>query len=127
MWVVLGLYLGFIVFSYIWVIAGPIVALLNFVVGRFFIASVIMTISLFCASFIWPEDIIVTADEYKVLLGFGLVLEAVKYGLKGLWHLRRMERESEADIPNVVINIVDDEPEPQMKDVTPRVRRLTRW
>jgi len=52
MWVIVGIWLGLVAMAHIWVVAGPIIALLNFVVGRFFVASVIMAISLYCGTMI---------------------------------------------------------------------------
>lgn len=82
--VVLGIILGFAVFAYLGMIIGPIIALLNFIVGRFFIASVILTISIFCGTCI-HSDVIVEPEIYKFLLGFGLLLEGMKWFTIAWW------------------------------------------
>jgi hypothetical protein len=83
-----GCILGFFVFAHLWAFIGPFVALLNFIMGRFFVASVIMTISLWSATFIL-DDLHVGRDEYKVLLFLGLLLEGVKWAIKQWWLRRR--------------------------------------
>ena len=121
MWVIVGIWLGLVAMAHIWVVAGPIIALLNFVVGRFFVASVIMAISLYCGTMIWP-DLVVGADEYKVLLGAGLALEAVKWFITQRWRREQGSHSSGSPVSNIVINVLDDPP--VMRDVTPRVRRI---
>jgi len=123
MWIVLGIYLGLIVIAWLWTLAGPILALLNFCVGRFFIASVLMTISLFCASKV-VDDFTVPLDTFKELLILGLILEAVKWTCVYLWRSSRRPKP-------IIISIEDEEEEEElviqpMKDVTPRLRRLSR-
>jgi hypothetical protein len=86
----LGLVVGFLVFTGIWAFVGPFVALLNLLIGRFFIASVLMAISLWSETILW-SDFHVGADEYKVLLAFGLILEGVK------WVIKRMLTHKEED------------------------------
>jgi hypothetical protein len=145
-----GLVIGFFVFTGIWAFVGPFVALLNFIVGRFFIASVLMAISLYSETIVW-DDFHVGLEEYKVLLTLGLVLEGVKWVTK--WRLKESRSEqgwepiqTEVDGDqrgeviemsveeaakfaayvahtggNVTVNVVDD---PVIKDVTPRRKRL---
>ena len=114
----LGLVVGFAVMACIWAVIGPFIALLNFIFGRFFIAATIMTVSLFCATFIF-DDLVVTREEYKTLLLLGLFLDGVKWGIKW-WRAYRSEPD---ELPNIVINVVDDE-QPVMRDVTPRARQI---
>jgi hypothetical protein len=115
--VLLGLVIGFLVWAGFWMFVGPIIALLNFIVGRFFIASVLMTISLWCATF-FLETLKITSEEYEVLLGFGLVLEGVKWGIKVWWQARK------SSTVGLVINVVDDDEQPVMRDITPHARRI---
>jgi hypothetical protein len=145
-----GLVIGFLVYTSIWAFVGPFVALINFLVGRFFIASVLMAISLYSETIVW-DDFHVGRDEYKVLLTFGLVLEGVKWVIK--WKLKQKKSRSEQGWEpaqtevggdehtleltveeaarfaayvahsggNVTVNVIDD---PVTKDVTPRRKRL---
>jgi hypothetical protein len=76
-----GLVVGFFVFTGIWAFVGPFVALINFLMGRFFIASVLMTISLYSETLVW-DNFHVGREEYKTLLILGLILEGVKWAIK---------------------------------------------
>jgi hypothetical protein len=113
-----GCIIGFFVFTHIWAFIGPIVALLNFLIGRFFIASVIMAISLYSATFVW-DDLHVGLEEYKALLILGLILEGIKWAIKLWWNRRQpkldttqaeLGSDSKDEVWDIVINIVDDEP-----------------
>jgi hypothetical protein len=86
----LGLVVGFLVFTGIWAFVGPFIALLNLLIGRFFIASVLMAISIWSATFVL-DDIHAGRDEYVALLTLGLVLEGVK------WVIKRMLTHKEED------------------------------
>jgi hypothetical protein len=125
MWVIFGLLLGFLVYTSMWAFVGPFVALLNFIIGRFFIASVLMAISLYSESILW-DDFHVGREEYQVLLIMGLILEGIKWVVKQRLQPKQRFEELEEEFPNIVINIVDDEPEPRMKDITPR-RKMLEW
>jgi hypothetical protein len=96
-----GCAIAFFVLTHIWAFVGPLVALINFLGGRFFIASVLMTMSLYSATVVW-SDFTVSREEYKTLLILGLVLEGIKWCVKRWWQ-RRNE-------PEYLGNVYDRDP-----------------
>ena len=117
--IVLGLLVGFFVWAHLFVFIAPLLAVLNFFTGRFFVAAVMMVIAFWCGTLVW-DDFHVDREVYEALLILGLSLEVLKWLAKLWWNRVRV-----SDEPELIINLIDDEdPEPVMRDVTPRARQI---
>ena len=134
--VLFGIFCGLFVMAWLFTIFGPIVAALNFFIGKFFMAAVLMCISLFCASKVL-HDFTVPVVAYKELLILGLALEIVKWVCVWLWRgsrqkLGKSQRKSQPGVESEEklepwFDMQEEWPqrkERPMKDVTPRPRRL---
>jgi hypothetical protein len=128
--ILFGLVVGFFVWTHLFLVLGPILAVFNLAYGRFFVAAVLMAIGLWCGTWVWMDDptpFVVEPEIYKVLLGFGLALEGAKWVIKqrgGIQRALRDQRElswlEKWEGKGIVINIEEEDEEPPMKDVTPR-------
>jgi hypothetical protein len=125
---VFGLVFGLFIFACFWAVAGPFLAIFNFICGRFFIASVLACIGLFCEDFLYTwgntqklENFQFQANIYTTILILGLAMEGLKLYLKFLWWLLYKPR----PITIQVEEEGEEEPEwPPMKDITPRARLI---
>jgi uncharacterized membrane protein YagU involved in acid resistance len=94
--ILFGLVVGFFVWTHLFVIIAPILAIVNFFCGRFFVAAVLMSIGLWCGTWVWMDDptpFVVGREQYLVLLLGGLILEIVKYGVVLYLNNREVEQE----------------------------------
>jgi len=89
----LGLAIVFVIFTRLGIVVLPFFALFYLLAGRFFVASVLLAGWLYCGTVVWPEEVVVTGDEYKVLLILGLVLEVMKRCGVKMWWFRRDDNE----------------------------------
>ena len=113
---IIGLSFAVIIWGYTGMIGGLLGAFANVLMGRFFFASVCLAISIFCGSYLYPEQIQADPEHYKILLMLGLLLEGMKWGFK-LWgpsfkQLIEPPKASSEEPLNIVINVTDD---PQKK------------